>query len=155
MSSKSSRSLHSKKEELGSHSRRDTLKIPKETQLQSYTDHYGVTWHGKKREFVNAPINSYDSLGSVGHIIIGEARKVTTTSDTLSSLEEPPWSKLYEKRCELEVYCRWHGLRVPKARSAELPREESMMILDQLEREIKQMQRRLDVIMRSKRLGSI
>ena len=42
------------------------------------------------------------------------------------------------------MYCRWHGLRVPKARSAKLPREESMMILDQLEREIKQMQRRLD-----------
>ena len=31
-----------------------------------------------------------------------------------------------------------------KARSVELPREDSMMILDQLEREIKQMQRRLD-----------
>ena len=106
MSFKSSRSLHSKKEELGSHSRRDTLKIPKETQLQSYTNHYGVIWHGNKREFVNAPINSYDSLGSVEHIIIGEARKINTTSDTLSSLEESPWSKLYEKRCELEVYCR-------------------------------------------------
>ncbi len=144
MSSKSSRSLCSKKEELGSYSRRDTLKIPKETQLQSYTDHYGVTWHGKKREFVNAPINSYDSLGSVGHIIIGEARKVTTTNNTLLSLEEPPWSKLYEKRYELQVYCRWHELQVPKPRSAELPREDFMMILDQLEREIKQMQRRLD-----------
>jgi hypothetical protein len=110
MSSKSSRSLRSKKEELGSHSRHDKLKIPMETQLHTYTDHYGVTWHGKKQDFVNNPINSYDSLGSVGHIIIGEARKVTTTSDTLESHEEPLWSKLYEKQCELEVYCRWHGL---------------------------------------------
>ncbi|GMY21228.1 cystathionine beta-lyase, chloroplastic-like [Fagus crenata] len=141
MSSKSTRSLRSKKEELGSHSRHDKLKIPMETQLQSYTDHYDVTWHEKKREFVNAPINSYDSLRSVGHIIIGEVRKVTTTSDTLSSFEESPWSKLYEKRYELQVYCRWHELRVSKPRSAELPREDSMMILDQLEREIKQMQR--------------
>ena len=32
MRCKSSRSLRSKKEELESHSRRDTLKIPKETQ---------------------------------------------------------------------------------------------------------------------------
>ena len=133
MRCKSSRSLRSKKEELESHSRRDILKIAIETQLQSYTDHYGVTWHGKKREFVNAPINSYDSLGSVGHIIIDEVRKVTT-----------PWSKLYEKQYELQVYCRWHELRVSKPHSAELPREDSMMILDQLEREIKQMQRRLD-----------
>ena len=144
MSSKNSRSLRSKKEELGSHSRHDKRKIPMETQLHTYTDHYGVTWHGKKRDFVNTPINSYDSLGSVGHIMIGEARKVTTTSDTFESHEEPLWSKLYEKRCELEVYCRWHGLRVPKARSAELPRANSTMILNQLEREIKQMQRRLD-----------
>ena len=83
MSSKNSRSLRSKKEELGSHSRHDKRKIPMETQLHTYTDHYGVTWHGKKRDFVNTPINSYDSLGSIGHIIIGVAKKVTTTSDTL------------------------------------------------------------------------
>ena len=74
MSSKSSRSLRSKKEELESHSRRDILKIPIETQLQSYTDHYGVTWHGKKREFVNAPINSYDSRLDRYHAI-QKARK--------------------------------------------------------------------------------
>ena len=42
------------------------------------------------------------------------------------------------------MYCQWHGLRVPKARSAELPRDEPANILDHLEQEKNQMQRRLD-----------
>ena len=42
------------------------------------------------------------------------------------------------------MYCRWHGLRVPKACSAELPRDESSNILTCLEQENNQMQRRLD-----------
>ena len=42
------------------------------------------------------------------------------------------------------MYCRWHGLRVPKAHSTELPREDSTVIFDRLERENKQIQRRLD-----------
>ena len=48
------------------------------------------------------------------------------------------------KRYELEVYCQWHGLRVPKARSAELPRDEPTNILACLEWKNDQMQRRLD-----------
>ena len=105
MSSKSSRSLRSKKEELGSHSRCDKLKILMETQLYTYTDHYGVTWHEKKRDFVNTPINLYDSLGSIGHIIIGETRKVTTTSDTLESHEESVllWLTSYESISSLAL----------------------------------------------------
>ena len=42
------------------------------------------------------------------------------------------------------MYCRWHGLRVPKVRSTELPREESTNVLARLERENNQMQQRLD-----------
>ena len=42
---------------------------------------------------------------------------------------------IHEKRCELKVYCRWHGLQVPKARSAELPRDELANILARLEQE--------------------
>ena len=42
------------------------------------------------------------------------------------------------------MYCRWHGLRVPKACLAELPRDESSNILTCLEQENNQMQRRLD-----------
>ena len=44
----------------------------------------------------------------------------------------------------MEVYCRWHGLRVPKACSTELPRDEPANILARLEQENNQMQRRLD-----------
>jgi len=46
---------------------------------------------------------------------------------------EPPWSTLYKKKCELEVCCQWHELRVPKARSAELPRDKPANILARLE----------------------
>ena len=42
------------------------------------------------------------------------------------------------------MYCRWHGLQVPKARLAELPRDEPTNILAHLEQENNQMQRRLD-----------
>ena len=76
--------------------------------------------------------------------MIGEPTQLTTTDSLIETIEEPPCSKLYEKRCELEVYCEGHGLRVLKARSAELPKEDSTMILDQLERENKQMQKQRD-----------
>ena len=73
--------------------------------------------------------------------MIGEPSVATITTKVT---EEPPWSKLYEKRCELEVYFRWHGLHVPKARSAELPIDNIAKILDLIERENNQMQQRLD-----------
>ena len=76
--------------------------------------------------------------------MIGEPTQLTTISSPIETIEEPPWSKLYEKWCELEVYYGGYGLRVPKAHSAELPREDSTIILDRLERENKQMQKRLD-----------
>ena len=108
--------------------------IPTEQQLQTYTDHYGGKWIGKKRDFVNIPIYTYESLGSVGHIMVGKPVQLSidTTTTEFTTVEQP-WSELYEKRCELEVYCRWHGLRFPKARSTELPRDEPTNILAHLE----------------------
>ena len=112
--------------------------VPTDQQLHTYTNQYGWKWVGKKRDFVNMPIYTYESLGSVGHIMVGKPTKLSTDTIaikfTIAELAEPPWSTLYEKRCELEVYCRWHGLRVPKARSAELPRDEPY-ILARLEQE--------------------
>ena len=91
------------------------------------------------------PIYTYESLGSIGHIMVGKPTKLSTDTTTIEfTVAEPPWSTLYEKKCELEVYCRWHGLRVPKTRSAELPRDEPANILAHLEQENNQMQRRLD-----------
>ena len=81
----------------------------------------------------------------VRHIMINESRQLSANNTTIeATIEEQSWSKLYEKRSELEVYCKWHWLRVPKACSAELPREESTNVLARLERENNQMQRRLD-----------
>ena len=87
----------------------------------------------------------YKSLGSIGHIMVGKPTKLSTDTTAIEfTIAEPPWSTLYEKRCELEVYCRWHELRVPKACLTELPRDEPANILARLEQENNQMQRRLD-----------
>ena len=91
------------------------------------------------------PIYTYESLGRVRHIMVGKPTKLSTNTTTIEFITAKPlWSTLYEKRCEFEVYCRWHGLRVPKAYSAELPRDEPTNILACLEQENNQMQRRLD-----------
>ena len=95
--SKRSRSHRTMKKELGSHSRGEALKNPLQSPLQRYTDHYRVTWQGKKREFINKLIWVYNSLGSVGHIMIGEPTQLTTIGSPIETIEEPPWSKLYEK----------------------------------------------------------
>ena len=77
--------------------------------------------------------------------MVGKHTKLSTDTTVIEfTVVEPPWLTLYEKRCELEVYCQWHGLRVPKARSAELPRDEPINILACLEQENNQMQRQLD-----------
>ena len=84
----------------------------------------------------------YESLGSVGHIMVSRPTQLSTDTTTIEfTIAKQPWSELYEKRCEFEVYCRWHGLRVPKAQSAELPRDEPTNILARLKWENKQMQR--------------
>ena len=91
------------------------------------------------------PIYTYESLGSVEHIMVGKPTKLSTDTTAIKfTVAEPLWSTLYEKMCELEVYCRWHGLWVPKSRSAKLPRDEPANILACFEQENNQIQRRLD-----------
>ena len=129
----------------GSTSTCGSSQVPADQQLQIYTDHYGGKWVGKKRDFVNMLIYTYESLGSVGHIMVGKPIKLSIdTTATEFTVAEPPWSTLYKKRCKLEVYCRWHRLWVPKARSAELPRDKPANILARLEQENNKIQRRLD-----------
>ena len=144
MSRNTSTSNRTMRNKFGSTSTNGLSQVPVNQQLQTYTDHYGGKWVGKKRDFLNMPIYTYESLGSVGHIMVGQPTKLSIdTTATEFTVAEPPWSTLYEKRCELEVYYRWHGLRVPKACSAELPRDEPTNILTHLEQENNQMQRRL------------
>ena len=123
----------------------ESSQVPIDQQLQTYTDHYGGKWVGKKRDFINMPIFTYKSIGSVRHIMVSKPTKLSTNITAIEfTVVEPPWSTLYKKRYELEVYCRWHRLWVPKARSTELPRDEPANILAHLEQENNQMQRRLD-----------
>ena len=145
MSRSVSMSKRNMRNKFGSTSTYGSSEAPADQQLQTYTDHYGGKWVEKKRDFINMPIYTYESLGSVGHIMVGKPTKLSTDTTAIEfTIAEPPWSTLYEKRCELEVYCRWHGLRVPKARSTELPRDEPANILARLEQENNQMQKRLD-----------
>ena len=127
MSRNASTSNRTIRNKFGSTSTNESSQVPTDQQLQTYTDHYGGKWVGKKRDFVNMPIYTYESLGSVRHIMVSKTTKLstdtTTTESTIAEPAEPLWSTLYEKRCELEVYCRWHGLQVPEARSAKLPKD--------------------------------
>ena len=51
-------------------------------------------------------IYTYESLESVGHIMVGKPTKLSTYTTAIEfTVAESPWSTLYEKRCELEVYC--------------------------------------------------
>ena len=145
MSRNASTSNCTMQNKFGSTSTYGLSQVPANQQLQTYTDHYGGKWVGKKRDFINMPIYTYESLGSVEHIMVDKPTKLSTDTTAIEfTVAKPPWSTLYEKRCELEVYCRWHGLQVPKARSAELLRDEPANILARLEQENNQMQRQLD-----------
>lgn len=60
-----------------------------------------MEWHGlekKKRYFVNIPIYLYESLKSVGHIMVDKSRQSSTDNTTIEfTIDEPLWSTLYEK----------------------------------------------------------
>ena len=145
MSRNTSTSNRTMQNKFGSTSTNASSQVLADQQLHTYTNHYGGKWVGKKRDFVNMPIYTYKSLGSVGHIMVSKPTKLSIDTTVIEfTVAKPPWSTLYEKRCELEVYYRWHGLRVPKARSAKLLRDEPANILTCLEQENNQMQRRLD-----------
>ena len=145
MSRNTSTSNRTMQNKFGSTSTNASSQVLADQQLHTYTNHYRGKWVGKKRDFVNMPIYTYKSLGSVRHIMVGKPTKLSIDTTVIEfTVAEPPWSTLYKKRCELEVYCRWHGLWVPKARSTELPKDEPANILACLEQENNQMQRWLD-----------
>ena len=56
--------------------------------LQTYTDHYGLTWVGRKRDFVNAPICTYDRLGSVSHIMVSKPRQLGVDNTIIEATTE-------------------------------------------------------------------
>ena len=111
MSRNASTSNRTMRNKFGSTSTNESSQVPTDQQLQIYTDHYGGKWVGKKRDFVNMPIYTYESLGSIEHIMVDRTTKLSTDTTIIEFIvAELPWLTLYEKRCELEVYCRWHRL---------------------------------------------
>ena len=134
MSCNTSTSNRTMRNKFGPTSTNASSQVPTDQRLHTYTDPYGGKWVGKKRDFFNMPIYTYESLGIVGHIMVSKPTKLSTNTTAIEfTVAEPPWSTLYEKRCELEVYCRWHGLQVPKARLVDLPRDEPTNMLAHLE----------------------
>ncbi|KAA8547069.1 hypothetical protein F0562_003498 [Nyssa sinensis] len=114
--------------------------------MGAYEDPVGQKWYRKRRKFVNKPINASNSFSHIGHVIIGQAYDAPPTVGHAKD-NGRKWPRLFEKRCELEVYCRWHGLRVPRARSANICVDkihDSVEVINRLKKENDQMQRCLD-----------
>ena len=106
MSRNASTSNRTMRNKFGSTSTNGLSQVPADQQLQTYIDHYGGKWGRKKRDFLNMAIYTYESLGSVKHIMVSKPTKLSIDTTTIEfTIAEPPWSALYEKRCELEVYC--------------------------------------------------
>ena len=114
--------------------------------VRTYMDPVGNKWYGRKRCFLNKPILMHDTMGPVSHIFIGDASLRPPRGVTDSQCIRLSWEELFDKRCEQEMYCRWHGFGVPKARLVKLfnRRSPNSKVIKALEREIDQMQRRLD-----------
>ena len=62
----------------GSTSTNASSQVPAKQQLQTYTDHYRGRWIGKKSDFVNIPIYTYENLGSIRHIMVDKPAQLST-----------------------------------------------------------------------------
>ena len=67
----------------------ESSQVPTNQQLQTYKDHYGGKWVGKKRDFINMPIYTYKSLGSIGHIMVSKPTKLSTDAIEFAVVELP------------------------------------------------------------------
>ena len=77
--------------EFGSTSTNGSSQVPANQQLQTYIDHYRGKWVGKKRDFVNMPIDMYKSLGSIGHIMVDKPTKLSTNTTVIEfTVAKPP-----------------------------------------------------------------
>ena len=87
MSRNASTSNRTMRNKFGSTSTNGLSQVPANQQLQTYIDHYGGKWIGKKRDFLNMPIHTYESLGSVGHIMVGKPPKLSTGKSCFLNLK--------------------------------------------------------------------
>ena len=103
-----------------------------------------------KRPFENHPTYSSLEPGYANNIFVGY---YTTNLDDFEQSSniivrvDPKCGRLWEIRCELEAYCGYHELPIPKAISATLPRhsnKEVDNVFKYLEKEIAIMDTHLD-----------
>ena len=83
MSRNTSTSNHRMRNKFGSTLTNGSSQVPVDQQLQTYTDHYGGKWVGKKRDFLHMPIYMYESLGSVRYIMVGKPTKLNTNTTAI------------------------------------------------------------------------
>ena len=108
-----------------------------------YQDPHGGSWFGEKRVFENIPICTLHSLGDVNHVM----KWLTPTKGNIPWDDHLKWPRLFDRRCDLECYCHWHGLPVPQAKSVIFckdPNKDNEKCLQLLQREIAQMEKRLE-----------
>ena len=107
-------------------------------------------WYGTKRLFQNHPTYSSLEKGRANHIFVGYHTCNLDDFGQTSNIivrADPKWGRLWEIRCELEAYCGYHEIAIPKAISATLSRktkEEVDNVVNQLQKEIVIMNNRLD-----------
>ena len=130
-----------------SHGARVNMKIKI---VDKYEDLNGVIWYEMKRPFENRPTYSCLEPGCANHIFVGYHTKNISDFGQSSDVivrPYPKWGRLWELRCELEAYCGYHELPIPKAISATLRRqttEEEDNVVKQLQKEIDVMDTHLD-----------
>ena len=96
MSRKTSTSNRAMRNKFGSTSTNWLSQVPADQQLQTYTNHYGGKWVGKKRDFINIPIYTYESLGSIKHIMVSKPTKLSTDAIEFAVVELP-WITIQEE----------------------------------------------------------
>ena len=74
----------------GSTSTNGLSQVPIDQQLQTYTNHYGGKGVEKKRDFLNMPIYTYESLESIGHIMVQPTKLNIDTTVIEFTIAEPP-----------------------------------------------------------------
>ena len=118
--------------------------------LDKYEDPNGVIWYGTKRSIEKRQTYSCLEPGCANHIFVGyHSTNIKDFGQSCNVIvrPDPKWGRLWEIRCELEAYCGYHELPIPKAISATLPRhsnKEVDNVVKQLEDEIAIMDTHLD-----------
>ena len=98
MSRNASTSNHTMRNKFGSTSTNGSSQVPTDQQLQTYIDHYRGKGVGKKRDFVNMPIDTYKSLGSIGHIMVDKPTKLSTDTTVIEFIVTNHHSQPYMRR---------------------------------------------------------